>query len=260
MTVQENLESALQVAFAHWGRCWCVALMLLVVGMMGMMFWAQVVLNKHGRDRCDQPLAAMLRYLFLLIAVQALRKEIVRYILCYDVSRDGPNPPCRVVLFQRMSFWATLFWPIMAYTMLGETKTCSPELKLVVASITIYYAVLVVVVVLAPACCVTIVFCLIRRGIVIARSATAAPANFISSLPEVAYDPTLFTGDGSPGTFATQCSICLDNFDTQSTIKRTNCRPMPHVFHASCLEGWLGLSRTCPICRSDLVAEQPGQP
>ncbi|KAJ0964305.1 hypothetical protein J5N97_029427 [Dioscorea zingiberensis] len=49
------------------------------------------------------------------------------------------------------------------------------------------------------------------------------------------------------------CIVCLHEFHGDDEVRRLcNCR---HVFHRSCLDGWIGLGRrTCPLCRSALFS------
>jgi len=51
----------------------------------------------------------------------------------------------------------------------------------------------------------------------------------------------------------TQCSICLEDFDATAVA----INPCSHAFHESCLQKWIEISPTCPICRAD-VAKQEG--
>jgi hypothetical protein len=61
-------------------------------------------------------------------------------------------------------------------------------------------------------------------------------------------------GDAPPG----DCAICLDAFDAGKEM------PCGHRFHGECLERWLGVHGSCPVCRSELpkpdpAAEEEGQ-
>lgn len=47
---------------------------------------------------------------------------------------------------------------------------------------------------------------------------------------------------------ARSCVICLCRFELKSRIRSLPCS---HVFHAKCVDKWLRLNRTCPICRRD---------
>jgi len=53
----------------------------------------------------------------------------------------------------------------------------------------------------------------------------------------------------------TYCSVCIDNFDTteRDVVKLKNCY---HIFHKECIDKWIKINRTCPICRKDVVNDE----
>ena len=53
----------------------------------------------------------------------------------------------------------------------------------------------------------------------------------------------------------TCCSVCIDNFDTteKDVVKLKNCN---HIFHKECIDKWIKINRTCPICRKDVVNDE----
>lgn len=50
------------------------------------------------------------------------------------------------------------------------------------------------------------------------------------------------------------CSICMDNMKEGDTLLRLPCGK--HVFHATCIEGWLKEHNTCPLCRHAMPEQQ----
>ena len=48
----------------------------------------------------------------------------------------------------------------------------------------------------------------------------------------------------TPPTHAPSCSICMDTIGRDAHALRCG-----HVFHAQCVQRWLGRSATCPVCR-----------
>lgn len=45
------------------------------------------------------------------------------------------------------------------------------------------------------------------------------------------------------------CSICLSSFESSSSgVTQLECK---HSFHSSCLEKWMKVSNTCPLCRRE---------
>ncbi|XP_047064944.1 E3 ubiquitin-protein ligase RING1-like [Lolium rigidum] len=47
------------------------------------------------------------------------------------------------------------------------------------------------------------------------------------------------------------CAICLDAFDAGKEM------PCGHRFHGECLDRWLGVHGSCPVCRSELPKPDP---
>ena len=48
-----------------------------------------------------------------------------------------------------------------------------------------------------------------------------------------------------------QCCICLSGYEENEVLKMLPC---DHEFHTHCVDQWLRMQRTCPVCRSDVVA------
>lgn len=241
----------MQVVFSRLVTIWFCAVVVFVLGLVGLLFWSQVVYSDHYSDPCDQPLALMLRLILVIVLVQVVQRDFVRYCLCYDMHRDGPTPPCRVVLFKGLSILAAMAWPVVAAWMLWHTKECNKTLVVAVAVLVGYYVALALVLCFVPSLFLMVMLCLVRRGwLRLPSNPHAAPDGFAETLPTVAFDSARFAAEG----LATACSICLEDFGEEQPIKRTPCQ---HMFHLSCLKGWLeGYSSTCPLCREDVTTGQ----
>lgn len=50
-----------------------------------------------------------------------------------------------------------------------------------------------------------------------------------------------------------ECAICLDNWEVGSVAKEMPCK---HRFHGSCIEKWLGMHGSCPVCRYKMPVEE----
>ena len=48
-----------------------------------------------------------------------------------------------------------------------------------------------------------------------------------------------------------ECSICLSDFTVGDKCRLLGCHPT-HVFHAACIDSWLQLNASCPICREQV--------
>ncbi|KAM3384092.1 hypothetical protein ACQJBY_008634 [Aegilops geniculata] len=69
----------------------------------------------------------------------------------------------------------------------------------------------------------------------------------IASLKEVQAAAGEGEGDCSLG----DCAICLDAFGAGKEM------PCGHRFHGECLERWLGVHGSCPVCRHELPKAEP---
>ncbi|XP_019165733.1 PREDICTED: E3 ubiquitin-protein ligase RING1-like [Ipomoea nil] len=49
-----------------------------------------------------------------------------------------------------------------------------------------------------------------------------------------------------------ECAICLEEWGVGETVKEMPCR---HRFHKECIEKWLGIHGSCPVCRHKMPEE-----
>jgi len=68
----------------------------------------------------------------------------------------------------------------------------------------------------------------------------------IDKLPVVAY-----TGQELPSS-QTSCAICMADFETEEKLKWLQCS---HYFHKECIDKWLGVATTCPVCKGEVHAD-----
>ncbi|KAI3886804.1 hypothetical protein MKW98_017156 [Papaver atlanticum] len=65
--------------------------------------------------------------------------------------------------------------------------------------------------------------------------------------------PTIVVGDSGrlSNPDSNTCAICLSEYHPKETMKTLpTCN---HVFHAYCIDAWLHLNSTCPVCRISLI-------
>lgn len=59
-----------------------------------------------------------------------------------------------------------------------------------------------------------------------------------------------------------KCTICMEEFATGDLLR---CLPCLHSYHVQCIDKWLSLSQSCPVCKHNVMAtttpcfESPGQ-
>ena len=64
---------------------------------------------------------------------------------------------------------------------------------------------------------------------------------------------------GSAAAAAAECAVCLGAVEEGETVRALPC--CPHAFHARCVDAWLRLRPTCPLCRADVpVPARPTAP
>jgi len=51
-----------------------------------------------------------------------------------------------------------------------------------------------------------------------------------------------------------ECSVCMEAFLVDATAKKLPCN---HLFHPECIDTWLQLHNTCPICRKEVGIPNP---
>ncbi|KAF7727067.1 hypothetical protein EC973_008030 [Apophysomyces ossiformis] len=61
-----------------------------------------------------------------------------------------------------------------------------------------------------------------------------------------------FLQEGDPAE-REECTICQETFGVMSELIRMPCK---HEYHGPCIRKWLGVSNTCPICRSAMPSEE----
>ncbi|CAM8991596.1 unnamed protein product [Rhodiola kirilowii] len=49
-----------------------------------------------------------------------------------------------------------------------------------------------------------------------------------------------------------ECAICLEEYENQDQVREMPCK---HKFHKRCVDKWLKMNGSCPICRCQMPAE-----
>ncbi|KAI9583961.1 hypothetical protein GQX74_010296 [Glossina fuscipes] len=64
---------------------------------------------------------------------------------------------------------------------------------------------------------------------------------------EIATLPSYICCDDTTTGYCTSCAVCLHDFELQQILRVLPCT---HTFHAECVDKWLEMRRTCPVCRA----------
>lgn len=79
---------------------------------------------------------------------------------------------------------------------------------------------------------------------------TGLDAAALNSLPVILYSEIK---DHKLGKGALECAICLNEFEDDEALRLIP--KCDHVFHPDCINAWLELHVTCPVCRADLASD-----
>lgn len=71
----------------------------------------------------------------------------------------------------------------------------------------------------------------------------------ISSLPVRVFSGPGATSDSPDRGDSQACSVCLEDYSAGSSVKTLPCL---HCFHADCIDRWLRLNTSCPVCKHSL--------
>uniref|UniRef100_A0A803KPC2 RING-type E3 ubiquitin transferase n=1 Tax=Chenopodium quinoa TaxID=63459 RepID=A0A803KPC2_CHEQI len=81
--------------------------------------------------------------------------------------------------------------------------------------------------------------------------------SIIETFPKFSYSARFDQDDGLKSQMKTtgECAVCLGAFEEKEMV-----RLLPkcgHVFHADCVDTWLRMHVTCPVCRAILLPDHP---
>ena len=232
--------------------CPIVPLLLCLIGLL-----VYVLISAFYLDRdkpCDQPLKP---YAFVSLFVTAYipcHKAVKMWLFNYLRERDGPSRPLRVRVYDEVFQGCILTWIWLGVSFVSDCDTCpetAPHLYFSTRSFVILLVVCLLLLALPLMFLPCIYLWLVRSGALSPSSVMnqAAPPDVLEGLDHIDYEASNFDDIINPK----ECCICMNDFGDEEAgdiIVRTECG---HVFHKSCLGGWLATSRICPLCRENLV-------
>ncbi|SPQ93456.1 RING-type domain-containing protein [Plasmodiophora brassicae] len=214
-----------------------------------------VVLATTFSTPCDVPLKFWL-IVFLLRYCIVFPQEFVRYIAH---ARRHDELMISVQNLDKLRSSFSFVWTIMGllWTLGSSEASCratSPVLWYFVATLIIMHIALACspLILLAMFCmCLPCLLLLLRFF----QPNEGMSSNDVRKLPERTFDSTgvdMTTAAGS-------CVICQTEFVNGDRLRHLPCN---HEFHSACLDQWLVLKATCPLCRVHIggLASRPDSP
>jgi len=224
-----------------------------------------VILSQNWEIGCDKPLNWWLlcfsSRLFILFPLQ---------IRLYHLRRSG-----RSFLFEtKVRAWLDLIiiiWFIVGQTFVFGTSNCSRQVPALyqyslVLIILIYVSIAFPYLLLIALCvCFPCVFLFLR----LVSEPEGASEDAIRRLPSRKFQPppTLSqlpsdSNESKQGQSPKSaedipsCAVCMENYVNNDELR---CLPCRHEFHTKCVDEWLKLRSTCPLCRKKCTdAPVPG--
>ena len=90
---------------------------------------------------------------------------------------------------------------------------------------------------------------LLELGENIGKVSKGAASDALQALPTCTYAEAKKRGE-SYAIVGEQCAICRMEFEDNDVMRVLPCR---HAEHAECLDQWLRLNRSCPLCQRDVA-------
>lgn len=255
--VRRNEMEVIEQTFTRWVMIFgCIICLLLPVS-LGLFFYLIYSFSSEQHKECDVPLETWFYVCIFNILYhinfggKSIHMQIIRTVCRYQATEQNLEPPPpRVRAYHLTTTVFVFMWHCVGLHWIRISRTCHKTAPNFFAACYLFAAFNVIFTVFT-----TISKCglqrllgsLLRRGILpasmLSGSLNAAPEGTLDLQQSVIFDAEEF-GD------SLQCPTCLEDFSKESDIKKTVCG---HYFDRECLEQWLKLNRTCPLCRADLA-------
>jgi len=182
---------------------------------------------------------------------------VIICMLYYQYRLLRPHSLCGLYLifwFSRLLHFFLFCWMIVGIIWLAEAsgeipEPCSktmPHVFQIIIVVLSGEAVAVLVLILLAFCCFSFVcvLCGMYALFIVRSTPQGATQTRINKLPKRVFDANSHNG-GEDLT----CSICYSDYVVGEEIRLLPC---DHSFHCQCVDEWLAINKTCPLCRRDI--------
>uniref|UniRef100_A0A6U8UNG5 RING-type domain-containing protein n=1 Tax=Zooxanthella nutricula TaxID=1333877 RepID=A0A6U8UNG5_9DINO len=264
--VRQHEEEILMMHFRRWILLFSLIVCLATPVMISLLIWLVVAYWQHSDDDCVMPLRTWVHVVCVIVAYNSTVNRptprgscVQRYICRWTRDASDPQPPLRVRLYNLTMTIFVFMWNCVGLHWVsidsasGNAASCREAAPALFSAVKVYASFNLAVTLfmyLNMFGFAQILRIALRQGLL--RTSQAAPQGSLEKNTEVATmdDPLL---QENPS-----CSICLDEFDSETPFVKT--KTCSHLFHKQCLKGWLQVNRTCPLCREDLGSTPSGAP
>jgi hypothetical protein len=208
-------------------------------------------------NECDVPLK-------MWLGVMELRHVLFLGATYYQLKRGHTRPALMVgVAINQFCSMGSLIWILAGQIWVFDSETCKHTapgvFTISVALLVVFYGLLglpVLTLVLACLCIPALYF--IRRAGGYTPPTAGSSQSRIDEIPTRTIGAT--TGgdndvenpdESKAGSSSEECAVCMESFGPGEEVRVLPCN---HEFHVACVDQWLRMRSTCPLCRSDITA------
>ena len=208
------------------------------------------------------------RWLFLYHIPLCLRLFFIsyRYKLFRNISSDMnieyyqhvENIHHRLLKYSRGIELSHFIIAIQGVYRIGQFPTCQEIVPRMYYSVIFLLSVYVIYHILPNFLLILVIFCFLPRILSYLgnreESRQGIPEEDFPNMIEDGIIQREYLTPERVGQITPECSICIDNFESGQTVWILRCH---HVYHETCLQPWLRLRSTCPMCRENIIQHPP---
>lgn len=199
-----------------------------------------IILSKTWNLPCDEDLRT-----WVLVMTSRLAFEVplsLFFITSFGSNYRDPDTVQKARGLQNMLNLAINIWLLVGITWVSQSTTCSdtaPVLYRYSIAMCVFYVFLIVfpcICLLSICLCFPCIFLLLRH---FGPRQGASDAD-INNLETISYKSDMEDN---------ACSICFSDYAENEQLRRLPCH---HTFHTACVDHWLRMKTSCPLCRHDI--------
>lgn len=261
---RQNMEHSIHTSLQGWIAIIMIFACLLLVVQLALFVWlvSTLVTRSH---RCKGPLPTwgwVVCCLSVFNLLSSKRTRLGRCLMtcmcCFRQDAEGSRPvPLRVRIHETltkviMPFVCNilgLYWVSVDRNDEIPCREAAPRYYSAACVYSAFSLGLTILTLVSMIGLMTVFYAMMQAGLL--RTSRAAPRGTIDKSTAVV--PLSEVGEDNK-----TCPICMEEYvETDRIIKVSACK---HCFHKQCLQRWLQVDRTCPLCRTDLAIQRPPPP
>jgi len=197
---------------------------------------------------CDEPLQLWL-CINLVVSLLYVGLKYFSKEQTVDVLTSPPFWRRVAIAIFRVVKWTSLIWFYLGLFWIVSSDTCArtaPSIFYLTLTLVVINLVLVVL-----SLCMTCCLCSIAARSAVqehfreAMNASSRPMNKeeIASVPEITFESGMYNAEDCV------CAICLCDYEAGEKLRSLPCT---HHFHTPCIDRWVAIDRSCPMCKQDI--------